>query len=198
MKSDYSDIIHLPHHVSKTHPQMSMHDRAAQFSPFAALTGYDSAILETARLTEEKITLNEDMQELLDIKFQQLLEHLSEKPLISITFFCPDKRKQGGSYVSASGTVKKLDLSAAYPDTGGWNADFSGRYSVHRSSYLHHPVEIRISFFPVPLNHAEVMKDIAHNAGLLLSDMDSFAELRGRKRLRQIVWESAGHNPVRR
>ena len=170
MKSDYSDIIHLPHHVSKTHPQMSMHDRAAQFSPFAALTGYDSAILETARLTEEKITLNEDMQELLDIKFQQLLEHLSEKPLISITFFCPDKRKQG-------------------PHTGGWNADFSGRYSVHRSSYLHHPVEIRISFFPVPLNHAEVMKDIAHNAGLLLSDMDSFAELRGRKRLRQIVWD---------
>ena len=57
MKPDYSDIIHLPHHVSKTHPQMSMHDRAAQFSPFAALTGYDSAILETARLTEEKITL---------------------------------------------------------------------------------------------------------------------------------------------
>ena len=105
MKLDYSDIIHLPHHVSKTHPQMSMHDRAAQFSPFAALTGYDSAILETARLTEEKITLNEDMQELLDIKFQQLLE-----PLISITFFCPDKRKQGGSYVSISGTVKKLDL----------------------------------------------------------------------------------------
>ena len=102
MKSDYSDIIHLPHHVSKTHPQMSMHDRAAQFSPFAALTGYDSAILETARLTEEKITLNEDMQ--------QLLERLSEKPLISITFFCPDKRKQGGSYVSISGTVKKLDL----------------------------------------------------------------------------------------
>ena len=102
MKSDYSDIIHLPHHVSKTHPQMSMHDRAAQFSPFAALTGYDSAILETARLTEEKITLNEDLQELLDIKFQQ--------PLISITFFCPDKRKQGGSYVSISGTVKKLDL----------------------------------------------------------------------------------------
>ena len=94
MKSDYSDIIHLPHHVSKTHPQMSMHDRAAQFSPFAALTGYDSAILETARLTEEKITLNEDLQELLDIQFQQLLEHLSEKPLISITFFCPDKRKQ--------------------------------------------------------------------------------------------------------
>ena len=103
MKLDYSDIIHLPHHVSKTHPQMSMHDRAAQFSPFAALTGYDSAILETACLTEEKITLN-------DIKFQQLPEHLSEKPLISITFFCPDKRKQGGSYVSISGTVKKLDL----------------------------------------------------------------------------------------
>ena len=57
------------------------------------------------------------------------------------------------------------------------------------NAYLHHPVEIRISFFPVPLNHAEVMKDIAHNAGLLLSDMDSFAELRGRKRLRQIVWD---------
>ena len=105
MKPDYSDIIHLPHHVSKTHPPMSMHDRAAQFSPFAALTGYDSAIS-----TKEKILLNEDMQELLDIKFQRLLEHLSEKPLISITFFCPDKHKQGGSYVSISGTVKKLDL----------------------------------------------------------------------------------------
>lgn len=113
MKSDYSDIIHLPHHVSKTHPQMSMHDRAAQFSPFAALTGYDSAILETARLTEEKIILNEDLQELLDIQFQQLLEHLSEKPLISITFFCPDKRKQGGSYVSISGTVKSSTFSSA-------------------------------------------------------------------------------------
>ena len=72
--------------------------------------GYDSAISETARLTKEKILLNEDMQALLDIKFQRLLEHLSEKPLISITFFCPDKRKQGGSYVSISGTVKKLDL----------------------------------------------------------------------------------------
>ena len=89
MKSDYSDIIHLPHHVSKTHPPMSMHDRAAQFSPFAALTGYDSAISETARLTKEKILLNEDMQELLDIKFQRLLEHLSEKPLIFHYLFLP-------------------------------------------------------------------------------------------------------------
>ena len=66
--------------------------------------------ISLSRLTEEKITLNEDMQELLDLKFQRLLEHLSEKPLISVTFFCPDKRKQGGSYVSISGTVKKLDL----------------------------------------------------------------------------------------
>ena len=110
MSGPYDDIISLPHPTSSRHPRMPISDRAAQFSPFAALTGYDSAILETARLTEEKITLNEDMQELLDIKFQQLLEHLSEKPLISITFFCPDKRKQGGSYVSISGTVKKLDL----------------------------------------------------------------------------------------
>ena len=106
----YDEIMGLAHHVSKTHPQMSMHDRAAQFSPFAALTGYDSAILETARLTEEKITLNEDMQELLDIKFQQLLEHLSVKTADFHYLFCPDKRKQGGSYVSISGTVKKLDL----------------------------------------------------------------------------------------
>ena len=124
MKPDYSDIIHLPHHVSKTHPQMSMHDRAAQFSPFAALTGYDSAISETARLTKEKILLNEDMQELLDIKFQRLLEHLSEKPLISITFFCPDKRKQGLCFYIRHG--QKARPLPAHPHTGGWNADFSG------------------------------------------------------------------------
>ena len=110
MKPDYSDIINLPHHVSKTHPQMSMHDRAAQFSPFAALTGYDSAIQETARLTDEKIELDGDAQELLNIQFQRLLEHLPEKPLISVTYFQPDARKEGGSYITVSGTVKKLDL----------------------------------------------------------------------------------------
>lgn len=144
MKSDYSDIIHLPHHVSKTHPQMSMHDRAAQFSPFAALTGYDSAILETARLTEEKITLNEDMQELLDIQFQQLLEHLSEKPLISITFFCPDKRKQGGSYVSISGTVKKLDLSSA---SSHWRMECRFFWTIFCPSKLIPPLPCRDTHF---------------------------------------------------
>lgn len=147
MKSDYSDIIHLPHHVSKTHPQMSMHDRAAQFSPFAALTGYDSAILETARLTEEKITLNEDLQELLDIKFQQLLEHLSEKPLISITFFALTNANRAVPMSLYPARSKSSTFSSA---SSHWRMEcrFSGRYSVHRSSYLHYPVEIRISFLP--------------------------------------------------
>ena len=109
MKTKYEEIINLPHHVSKTRPQMPMLDRAAQFAPFAALTGYDSAIKETGRLTDERIELDEEALTALDMKFQILMEALEEEPEVSITYFKPDERKAGGSYLKVTGTLKKLD-----------------------------------------------------------------------------------------
>lgn len=112
-EKNYDDIIHLPHHVSKKHPQMAPLDRAAQFSPFAALTGHDAAIKETARLTDERVTLDEDEKAVLDARLQELKEQLSEqsaeRPEVSITFFKPDDRKSGGSYETVCGRVKKID-----------------------------------------------------------------------------------------
>ncbi len=105
----YDDIIHLPHHVSARHPQMPASDRAAQFSPFAALTGYEAAIAETARLTDRKPELDESKKEELDIKLQLIREHLSMKPQAAITYFVPDSRKEGGSYFQVTGTVKKIE-----------------------------------------------------------------------------------------
>ena len=99
----------LPHHVSKTRPQMPMSDRAAQFAPFAALTGYDSAIKETGRLTNERIELDEDALTALNVKYQFLMDALDEEPEIKITYFKPDERKAGGEYISAIGAVKKVD-----------------------------------------------------------------------------------------
>ena len=105
----YEDIINLPHHVSKTRPQMSMLDRAAQFSPFAALTGYDAAIKETGRLTDEKIEMDEDRKTALDMKQTYLIEMLDEQPEISITYFLPDTKKSGGAYVTVTGNLKRFD-----------------------------------------------------------------------------------------
>ncbi|MDD3184497.1 MAG: hypothetical protein PHT76_04230 [Anaerostipes sp.] len=104
----YEDIIDLPHHVSKKHPQMSRKNRAAQFAPFAALTGYEDAILETGRLTDKKIELDEDARELLDIKLQMISCHLEEKRQIKITYFKEDERKDGGAYVTVEGVIKKI------------------------------------------------------------------------------------------
>ena len=106
----YDDIINLPHYVSTKHPHMAPLDRAAQFSPFAALTGHEAAIKETARLTEERLEFEEDEKELLDAKLQIIREHLTEKPEVTFTYFEPDKKKSGGSYVTVSGRVKKMDL----------------------------------------------------------------------------------------
>ena len=105
----YDDIIGLPHHVSATRPRMSMIDRAAQFSPFQALTGYGAAIQDTGRLTDRKIELSEDERILLDMKQQILLDNIRECPDVSITYFIPDERKAGGSYVTVTGNVKKID-----------------------------------------------------------------------------------------
>ena len=109
MNGKYDKIMGLPHHVSKTRPQMPMSDRAAQFAPFAALTGYDAAIKETGRLTDERIELDVEALSTLDMKYQLLMEALDEAPEVTITYFQPDERKAGGKYVSAVGTVKKID-----------------------------------------------------------------------------------------
>ena len=109
MNRKYNEIMGLPHHVSKTRPQMPMSDRAAQFAPFAALTGYDAAIKETGRLTDERIELDVEARSALDMKYQLLMEALDEAPEVTITYFQPDERKAGGKYVSAVGTVKKID-----------------------------------------------------------------------------------------
>lgn len=107
--SKYDEIISLPHHVSKTRPQMPMSDRAAQFSPFAALAGYDSAIRETGRLTDEKIELDEESLTVLNMRYQMLMDALAEEPEVRITYFKPDERKAGGAYVTITGAVRKID-----------------------------------------------------------------------------------------
>lgn len=105
----YDDIIHLPHPTSKKHPRMSAWNRAAQFSPFAALTGHGEAIRETERLTDTFTELLEDQKAQLDEQLQLLREHLSFRPSVEITFFQPDDKKSGGSYLTVQGQVKKLD-----------------------------------------------------------------------------------------
>jgi hypothetical protein len=105
----YNDIIGLPHHTSSKRARMSISDRAAQFSPFAALNGYDAAIQETGRFTEEKIELDESNKSVINEKLWIVMERLSERPEITITYFQPDDRKAGGTYVSVTGYVKKID-----------------------------------------------------------------------------------------
>lgn len=105
----YDDILNMPHRVSSTRPHMSMHDRAAQFSPFAALTGYDDTVKETARLTDEKQELTADRITDLNQKITFLKEHAEERPEITIEYFIPDEKKSCGKYVTLSGTFRRID-----------------------------------------------------------------------------------------
>lgn len=105
----YDDIIALPHHVSKTHPPMDRVDRAAQFAPFAALTGHEAAIEETARLTDERIELTEDSKVFLDEQLRSIQERIEEHPEITVRYFQADERKAGGAYLVVSGRVKRID-----------------------------------------------------------------------------------------
>lgn len=109
MSGPYDDIIHLPHHVSATRPRMSLENRAAQFTPFKALTGYEDAIEETGRLTGRRIELAEGAIEALDMKLAMLADMMDDHPQIAVTYFRPDEKKQGGAYVTATGAVKKID-----------------------------------------------------------------------------------------
>jgi hypothetical protein len=108
-KGKYDDIIDLPHHVSYRHARMSRIDRAAQFSPFAALTGYEAAVQETARLTEGQKELDETALAVLNEKLRLLADLIEDKPQVSITYFRPDERKQGGAYLTVEGSVKIID-----------------------------------------------------------------------------------------
>ena len=109
MKTPYDDIIGLPHHVSATHPQMPRENRAAQFSPFAALTGHDAIIKEATRVTEQKIELGEEAIAELDMKLNMLADMTDSRPMIAVTHFVPDDKKDGGSYVTITGAVKRID-----------------------------------------------------------------------------------------
>lgn len=108
-KHRYDDLLDLPHHQSTGREHMSLHDRAAQFSPFAALTGYDAAIEETQRLTDEEITLDETVVAGINEQLFEIARHLSEKWQVTLTYFQPDARKSGGTYLTDTGTVKKID-----------------------------------------------------------------------------------------
>ncbi|WP_298035191.1 hypothetical protein [uncultured Dysosmobacter sp.] len=109
MSGKYDDILRLSHPTSERHPRMPISDRAAIFSPFAALTGHSAAIAETARLTQRRIELDEDSKARLDLKQQVLAEIIDRQPEVTITWFQPDERKEGGSYVTATGRLKKVD-----------------------------------------------------------------------------------------
>ena len=107
--SNYDDIINIKNYKSRKRPQMSIYNRSAQFSPFAALTGYEESIDEASRITLSKLTISQDDKKILDIKFNILNDNLSEKPLVNIIYFIDDLKKQGGKYINKEGYIKKFD-----------------------------------------------------------------------------------------
>lgn len=109
MSGKYDDMLDLPHHTSPRHPRMSLRDRAAQFAPFSALTGYDDVIDETARLTDGRIELSEDARALLDVKQRLLQRWIGERPRITVVHFVADQRKNGGAYRSFTGNLLRID-----------------------------------------------------------------------------------------
>ncbi len=111
MKTPYDDIIHLPHHVSRNHPQMPLRDRAAQFAPFAALTGYEAAVGETARLTAERRELDAQEAAELNRRLTDLAARLKDRPEVTIEYFVPDERKSGGAYVTETGVVRHISIT---------------------------------------------------------------------------------------
>ena len=108
--NSYEDIINMPHHVSSKRPQMSREQRAAQFAPFSALTGYEDAIKETARLTNRKIEVDDGLREILNNKLNIINENISKNYLVTITYFIPDKKKNGGEYINIVGEVRRIDI----------------------------------------------------------------------------------------
>ncbi len=108
-REKYADIIALPHHVSDRHPQMSRHNRAAQFSPFAALTGYEAAVAEAGRYTDNRLDLADNQISDISAKLRFLQEEISEEPEVEISYFLPDERKAGGAYITVKNRIRKID-----------------------------------------------------------------------------------------
>ena len=111
MSGKYDDIIHMERPVSRHHVPMPLENRAAQFAPFAALTGYDDAVDEAARITGSRIELSEEMKGELDMKLSEIASHIAEHPEVSVTYFVPDLLKDGGEYVTVTGVVRKINLT---------------------------------------------------------------------------------------
>ena len=132
--SRYGDIINLPHHVSPTRQRLSMHDRAAQFAPFAALVGYDDAVAETARLTEIRPTLDEQEHKELDMRLRYLADHLKEQPVVHIRYFMPDERKSGGAIMEFNGIVRKI-ANGIIVTADGLNINIEDMIEISMNSY---------------------------------------------------------------
>ena len=109
MSSRYDDMIYMQNPTPTCKPRMSLYERAAQFSPFAALIGYEDAVEETARLTDARLELSEDMKTILNEKMQMIVDNMDADPIVTITYFVPDKKKAGGAYVDVTGIVKEID-----------------------------------------------------------------------------------------
>ena len=105
----YDDIINMTHHVSKKHQKMSLENRSAQFAPFAALTGYEDEVEETARLTDKKIELTDEVKSIINLKLKIIQEKIDIKPEVTITYFIPDNKKEGGNYKTVTSNVIKID-----------------------------------------------------------------------------------------
>ena len=134
MRRNYDDIINLPRHVSDKHPHMSIHDRAAQFAPFAALTGHSEAVSETARYVDEKIDLGEDTIKEIQDALNYIQEHISQSPQVTITYFVADGRKQGGRYVTETTTVKLInDLEQLIYLDNGVRIKYDNIYEINIS-----------------------------------------------------------------
>lgn len=131
MTDSYDDIINLPHHVSDKYPHMPIYDRAAQFAPFAALTGHEEAINETSRYTEERIELTEEQKENIDRELQELRDCGTNRN-VRIVYFEPDELKKGGTYVELIGTVKKINSSGQLLLEDGKVILYDNIYEVER------------------------------------------------------------------
>ncbi len=108
-KSKYDDIINMSHHISKKHPRMSLENRSAQFAPFAALTGYEDEVEETARITDKRIEITDEIKSKINMKLQIIQEKININPKVTITYFISDNKKEGGSYKTVTSNVLKID-----------------------------------------------------------------------------------------